>query len=77
MLDNNALQPYVVYTGRATTGGGGSSDPEAVRAAHLQLLSSVIPSEEQPERLWLRHSYHHAFEGFATLLTQEEATTTT
>ncbi|CAD6219754.1 unnamed protein product [Miscanthus lutarioriparius] len=68
-------EPYVVYMGRATTGGGGSSDPEAVRAAHLQLLSSVIPSDEQPERLWLRHSYHHAFEGFATLLTQEEATT--
>ncbi|EMS53854.1 Cucumisin [Triticum urartu] len=49
---------------------------EAVRAAHLEMLSSVVASGEQepwPSTPSLTHSYHHAFEGFAAELTEEEA----
>lgn len=53
--------------------GGGVSDPEAaVQAAHLQMLSSIVPSDEQG-RAALTQSYHHAFEGFAAALTEKEA----
>lgn len=52
---------------------GGGGDVEAVRAAHLEMLSSVVQSDEQESTLSLTHSYHHAFEGFAAELTEEEA----
>jgi len=68
-----AIQSYVVYMGSPSGGGnGGVSDPEAVQAAHLQMLSSIVPSDEQG-RVALTQSYHHAFEGFAAALTEKEA----
>ncbi|KAL6658536.1 hypothetical protein ACP70R_004122 [Stipagrostis hirtigluma subsp. patula] len=63
-------EPYVVYMGSPS--GGGAGDPETVRAAHLQMLSAIVPSDER-ERVSLRQSYHHAFEGFASMLTEDEA----
>lgn len=62
-------ESYVVYMGSPSGGGG---DAEAARAAHLQMLSSIVPSEEQ-ESVSLTQSYHHAFEGFAAVLTEKEA----
>ena len=53
-----------------------AGDVEAVRAAHLEMLSSVVASGEQeprPSTPSLTHSYHHAFQGFAADLTDEEA----
>lgn len=66
-----AIQSYVVYMG-SPSGGGGVGDLEAVQAGHLQMLSSVVTGDEQG-RVALTQSYHHAFEGFATKLTEEEA----
>ncbi|KAL6626369.1 hypothetical protein ACP70R_030095 [Stipagrostis hirtigluma subsp. patula] len=66
------LLSYVVYMGSPSGGGAGAGDPEAVQAAHLEMLSSIVPSDEQG-RAALRQSYHHAFEGFAADLTEKEA----
>ncbi|KAF2300873.1 hypothetical protein GH714_017961 [Hevea brasiliensis] len=41
-------------------------------SAHLHLLSSIIPSQKS-ERISLIHSYHHAFNGFSAMLTEDEA----
>jgi hypothetical protein len=63
------MQSYVVYLGSSSGG-----DAEAVRASHLQMLSSiVVQSDEQERPSTLTQSYHHAFEGFAAELTEEEA----
>ncbi|KAK6162713.1 hypothetical protein DH2020_002554 [Rehmannia glutinosa] len=42
--------------------------------SHLQLLSSLIPSEES-DRNYLLNSYNHAFKGFSAKLTENEAST--
>ncbi|KAG9444244.1 hypothetical protein H6P81_015584 [Aristolochia fimbriata] len=60
-------QSYVVYLGSAIDSNG-----EDLDSAHLQMLSSILPSEET-ERLSLIHSYNHAFVGFSAMLTEEEA----
>ncbi|XP_051146483.1 CO(2)-response secreted protease-like isoform X2 [Andrographis paniculata] len=61
-------QPYVIYMGRSWSAGGiGDHDSN-----HLQLLSSVIPSEETDRRVLL-NSYGHAFKGFSAMLTESEA----
>uniref|UniRef100_A0A8R7TUN0 Subtilisin-like protease n=1 Tax=Triticum urartu TaxID=4572 RepID=A0A8R7TUN0_TRIUA len=68
-------ESYVVYMG-SPSASSGAGDVEAVRAAHLEMLSSVVASGEQepwPSTPSLTHSYHHAFEGFAAELTEEEA----
>ncbi|CAD6231901.1 unnamed protein product [Miscanthus lutarioriparius] len=72
--DHNTKESYVVYMGSPSGGGngGGVSDQEAVQAGHLQMLSSIVPSDEQG-RVALTQSYHHAFEGFAVALTEKEA----
>ncbi|TKW12466.1 hypothetical protein SEVIR_5G037700v4 [Setaria viridis] len=62
---------YVVYMG-SPSGGGGGGGLEVVQADHLQMLSSIVPGDEQG-RVALTQSYHHAFEGFAAALTEEEA----
>ena len=69
-----AIQSYVVYMGSPSGGGngGGVSDPEVMQAAHLQMLSSIVSSDEQGS-VALTQSYHHAFEGFAVALTEKEA----
>ncbi|XP_044975884.1 CO(2)-response secreted protease-like isoform X2 [Hordeum vulgare subsp. vulgare] len=70
------LLSYVVYMGSPSVSGGGG-EVEAVRAAHLEMLSSVVvrsdEQEPRPSTVSLTHSYHHAFEGFAAELTEEEA----
>uniref|UniRef100_A0ACD5VDY2 Uncharacterized protein n=1 Tax=Avena sativa TaxID=4498 RepID=A0ACD5VDY2_AVESA len=64
----HAKESYVVYLGSPSGG-----DVEAVRASHLQMLSSVVvQSDEQERASTLTQSYHHAFEGFAAELTEEE-----
>ncbi|KAK1576726.1 hypothetical protein Q3G72_016016 [Acer saccharum] len=63
----NKVQPYVVYMGSSS-----SNDVEVAKLAHLQLLSSIIPSEES-ERINLIHHYSHAFKGFSAMLTEKEA----
>ncbi|XP_020162934.3 CO(2)-response secreted protease [Aegilops tauschii subsp. strangulata] len=62
-------ESYVVYMGSPPSGGGGVKLAEMMRAAHLEMLASIVPQEQR----WLTHSYHHAFEGFAAELTEEEA----
>ncbi|CAN4111372.1 unnamed protein product [Withania somnifera] len=62
---------YIVYMGSPLNNNG---DPvEISELTHLQMLSSIIPSEES-ERISLKHSYHHAYRGFCALLTRQEAT---
>ncbi|KAK3163426.1 hypothetical protein QOZ80_1AG0003510 [Eleusine coracana subsp. coracana] len=63
-----ARESYVVYMGSPSSGG----NPEAVRASHLEMLSSIVPSEEQGT-VALKQSFHHAFEGFTAELTEKEA----
>ncbi|KAL5226519.1 hypothetical protein ABZP36_014784 [Zizania latifolia] len=66
-------ESYVVYMG----GGGGEVGEEAVRAKHMEMLTSVVVpgGGEQGRVVALTQSYHHAFEGFAAELTEEEAAT--
>ncbi|KAH9752722.1 CO(2)-response secreted protease [Citrus sinensis] len=59
------LVPYVVYM-------GSSSNVGVAELAHLQLLSSIIPSEES-DRISLIHHYKHSFKGFSAMLTEKEA----
>ncbi|KAK2634531.1 hypothetical protein Ddye_029323 [Dipteronia dyeriana] len=61
------VQTYVVYMGSSS-----STDVEVAKLAHLQLLSSIIPSEES-ERINLIHHYSRAFKGFSAMLTEKEA----
>ncbi|CAO2833094.1 unnamed protein product [Amaranthus hypochondriacus] len=64
-------QSYIVYLG-GSNGGDADFDMEIAESAHLQLLSTVIPSEEI-ERVSVGHVYHHAFRGFSAILTASEA----
>ncbi|XP_065865127.1 CO(2)-response secreted protease-like [Euphorbia lathyris] len=59
-------QHYVVYMGSS------SNEGIVSESAHLELLSSIIPSEES-ERIYVIHHYNHAFNGFSAMLTQSEA----
>ncbi|WOK95929.1 CO(2)-response secreted protease-like isoform X2 [Canna indica] len=68
VTSNQVAEPYVIYMGSTLQDG----DHEALQAAHLQMLSSVIPSEEK-ERVSLMQSYHHTFKGFSAMLTEKEA----
>ncbi|WCJ39254.1 Subtilisin-like serine endopeptidase family protein [Euphorbia peplus] len=63
-------QHYVVYMGSSSNG----KTEEAIIAlsAHLELLSSIIPSGES-ERISVIHHYNHAFNGFSAMLTESEA----
>ncbi|KAJ9179499.1 hypothetical protein P3X46_011281 [Hevea brasiliensis] len=63
-------QQYVVYMGSSSNGNGG--DAKIAESAHLQMLTSIIPSHES-ERISLIHHYNHAFKGFSAMLTQSEA----
>ncbi|XP_062092047.1 CO(2)-response secreted protease-like [Humulus lupulus] len=67
---------YVVYMGApkpSSNNGNEAADAKVDdKLAHLQLLSSVIPSEEK-ERISLIHHYHHAIRGFSAMLTDSEA----
>ncbi|CAO2173980.1 unnamed protein product [Urochloa humidicola] len=72
--DHAARESYVVYMGSPSSGGGAGVHPETVRADHLEMLSSAVAGGEQGTAApALTHSYHHAFEGFAAKLTEEEA----
>ncbi|KAL5220226.1 hypothetical protein ABZP36_024939 [Zizania latifolia] len=67
-------ESYVVYMGGGGGGGGGQVEAEAVRAKHMEMLTSVVvPGGEQGRVVALTQSYHHAFEGFAAELTEKEA----
>ncbi|KAJ4941354.1 hypothetical protein NE237_000074 [Protea cynaroides] len=68
---NSTAQLYVIYMG-SSSNSNGETGVKTEKSAHMQLLSSVIPSQES-ERLSLIHSYHHAFKGFSAMLTKEEA----
>ncbi|XP_073156865.1 CO(2)-response secreted protease-like [Henckelia pumila] len=59
-------KPYIVYMGSSSDADGGDD------LSHLQMLSSLIPSEES-ERKFLLNSYNHAFRGFSAMLTENEA----
>ncbi|XP_062105157.1 CO(2)-response secreted protease-like [Humulus lupulus] len=67
---------YVIYMGApkpSPNNGNEAADAKVdEQLAHLQLLSSVIPSEEK-ERISLIHHYHHAIRGFSAMLTHSEA----
>ncbi|KAL6009786.1 hypothetical protein ACLOJK_000215 [Asimina triloba] len=65
---NEAPKAYIVYMGSSANSNG----ERDFDAEHLQMLSSIIPSEES-ERLSLIHSYDHAFIGFSAMLTGKEA----
>ncbi|XP_059434012.1 CO(2)-response secreted protease-like isoform X2 [Corylus avellana] len=67
---NQTPKPYVVYMGSSSSNSDG--DVQVSESAHLQLLSSIIPSEESG-RISLIHHYHHAFRGFSAMLTENEA----
>ncbi|KAL5718967.1 hypothetical protein ACHQM5_011813 [Ranunculus cassubicifolius] len=62
---------YVVYMGSPTSNGAEDSI-EALEVAHMEFLSSILPSETR-ERSSLIHVYNHAFKGFTALLTEKEA----
>ncbi|KAH6772418.1 hypothetical protein C2S51_010822 [Perilla frutescens var. frutescens] len=59
--------PYIVYMGSSSSASADEDD-----LSHLQLLSTLIPSEES-ERKFLLTSYNHAFKGFSAMLTENEA----
>ncbi|KAH9622998.1 hypothetical protein KSS87_007941, partial [Heliosperma pusillum] len=61
-------QSYIVYMGASS----GEGDMKVEELGHLELLSSIIPSEEA-ERVSVGHVYEHAFRGFSALLTHAEA----
>ncbi|XP_062092048.1 CO(2)-response secreted protease-like [Humulus lupulus] len=65
---------YVIYMGapKPLSNGNEVDSKVADQSAHLQLLSSIVPSEEK-ERISLIHHYHHAFRGFSAMLTDNEA----
>ncbi|WCJ39255.1 Subtilisin-like serine endopeptidase family protein [Euphorbia peplus] len=63
-------QHYVVYMGSSSN--GKTEEGIVSESAHLQLLSSIIPSEES-ERISVIHHYNHAFNGFSAMLTENEA----
>ncbi|KAJ4830132.1 hypothetical protein Tsubulata_006751 [Turnera subulata] len=65
-------QQYVVYMG-SSSGNGVEAQAADDASAHLQMLSSVIPSHDQSERRSLIHHYNHAFKGFSAMLTENEA----
>ncbi|KAJ0103403.1 hypothetical protein Patl1_05769 [Pistacia atlantica] len=67
---NQTPKPYIVYMGSSSKTENG--DVEDTELAHLQLLSTIIPSEES-ERISLIHHYKHAFKGFAAMLAEKEA----
>ncbi|XP_004514295.1 CO(2)-response secreted protease-like [Cicer arietinum] len=70
-IADQITKPYVVYMGNSSPNNINVDDqiPESV---HLELLSSIIPSEES-ERIALIHHYSHAFSGFSAMLTHTEA----
>ncbi|KAL7209373.1 hypothetical protein ACSBR1_030995 [Camellia fascicularis] len=72
IASNQIPQPYVIYMGSSINGNGGGNATVAELAAHLQLLSSIIPSQEG-ERVSLLNFYSHAFKGFSAMLTENEA----
>ncbi|XP_044461856.1 CO(2)-response secreted protease-like isoform X2 [Mangifera indica] len=67
---NQIPKPYVVYMGSSSNIENG--DGEFTESAHLQLLSSIIPSKKS-DRISLIHHYKHAFKGFSAMLTEKEA----
>ncbi|KAM7265465.1 hypothetical protein ACFE04_003148 [Oxalis oulophora] len=71
---NQHPKHHIVYMGTSpiSSNVNNQGDPTFSESSHLQLLSSVIPSEEK-ERITLTHHYHHAFRGFSAMLTQNEA----
>ncbi|KAF9601043.1 hypothetical protein IFM89_015028 [Coptis chinensis] len=69
--DHQTTKSYVVYMG-SSGNNGGHDTIGAVETAHLELLSSILPSKDK-ERLFITHIYNHAFKGFSTMLTEKEA----
>ncbi|CAJ2657246.1 unnamed protein product [Trifolium pratense] len=72
-ISDQIAKPYVVYMGNSSPNKI-DVDGEIPESVHLQLLSSIIPSEES-ERIELIHHYNHAFSGFSAMLTEAEAST--
>ncbi|XP_009607188.1 CO(2)-response secreted protease-like [Nicotiana tomentosiformis] len=70
IASNQTPKPYIVYMGSPLNNSGDSA--EIAELSHLRMLSSIIPSEES-ERISVRHSYNHAYRGFCSLLTEDEA----
>ncbi|XP_058007631.1 CO(2)-response secreted protease isoform X2 [Hevea brasiliensis] len=65
-------KPYIVYMGSSWNDQKTEVGARIAESAHLHLLSSIIPSQKS-ERISLIHSYHHAFNGFSAMLTEDEA----
>ncbi|PSS23915.1 CO(2)-response secreted protease [Actinidia chinensis var. chinensis] len=72
IISNQNPQPYVIYMGSSSNGKGVHGATAIAKLAHLQLLSSVIPSQDS-ERIYFLHYYSHAFKGFSAMLTENEA----
>ncbi|KAK2354260.1 CO(2)-response secreted protease [Trifolium repens] len=70
-IADQITKPYVVYMGNSSPNKIGL-DEQIPESVHLELLSSIIPSEES-ERIELIHHYNHAFSGFSAMLTENEA----
>ncbi|KNA05691.1 hypothetical protein SOVF_187980, partial [Spinacia oleracea] len=69
--DDQIPKSYIIYMGGSNVEDD-ESDMKVAESAHLQLLSSVIPSDEG-ERMSVNHVYHHSFRGFSAFLTPSEA----
>ncbi|XP_042955066.1 CO(2)-response secreted protease-like isoform X1 [Carya illinoinensis] len=70
---NRTPKPYVVYMGSTSSSNNEGSEVQVAESAYMQLLSSIIPSEDQNERRSLTHHYDYAFKGFSAMLTENEA----
>ncbi|EXB44294.1 Subtilisin-like protease [Morus notabilis] len=73
---NQIPKHYVIYMGATNPSSneinGDIAQAAAAELAHLQLLSTIIPSQES-ERISIIHNYKHAFRGFSAMLTEDEA----
>ncbi|XP_058744207.1 CO(2)-response secreted protease-like [Vicia villosa] len=74
IIADQITKPYVVYMGNPISSSNNIDvdDGQIPESVHLQLLSSIIPSEES-ERIKLIHHYSHAFSGFSAMLRENEA----
>ncbi|BAT89846.1 hypothetical protein VIGAN_06094700 [Vigna angularis var. angularis] len=70
-ISDQTPKHYVVYMGNSSPNNK-RVQGQISESDHLQLLSSIIPSEES-ERIALIHHFSHAFSGFSAMLTESEA----
>ncbi|KAK4796552.1 hypothetical protein SAY86_028878 [Trapa natans] len=64
-------RPYVVYMGSSSS--QVQENVEAAELSHLLMLNSLSSTQDNQPKRSLIHHYYHAFRGFSTMLTQDEA----